>query len=203
MICWSCEKNAGEGLLCVGCGAIQPPFAGVDHFAVLGVERRFDLDLAVVEARYKDQARILHPDRYARADARARRASLQRAVQLNEAWRTVKDPVKRGEYLLSLWGGTAQVAVAPGLLMEVMELREALAEAQAAADHGRVAALAMDVRGLEARALGAVAAGFSRGLAAADDIARALAAVRYYQRFAEEVAVHEEAHAGAAVVHGG
>src|SRR5439155_13136426 len=89
MICWSCEKNAGEGLTCAACGALQPPDPRADHFQVLGVERRFAVDLGALERRYKEMTRVLHPDRFARADARARRASLARSVQLNEAWRTL------------------------------------------------------------------------------------------------------------------
>ena len=90
MICWSCEKSAGEGVTCGACGALQPPDASADHFQVLGVERRFALDREALERRYKELTRVLHPDRFARADARARRASLARSVQLNEAWRTLR-----------------------------------------------------------------------------------------------------------------
>ena len=44
MICWSCEKNAGDGMLCAGCGAVQPPDRSADHFRVFGLPRKFDLD---------------------------------------------------------------------------------------------------------------------------------------------------------------
>src|SRR4029079_10447293 len=107
LICWSCEKDAGEGPLCVACGAPQPVSThGVrdDYFAVLGVPRAYALDVSALEARYKELSRKLHPDRFARADPRAKRAALQRTVQLNEAWRALKDPVKRAEYLLELGG---------------------------------------------------------------------------------------------------
>src|SRR5689334_10487801 len=106
MICWSCEKGAGEGAFCASCGAVQPLEAGggADFFAVLGLPRRFDLDLAEAERLYKELARRLHPDRFARADARARRASLARSVRVNDAWKTLRDPVRRAEYLLSLSG---------------------------------------------------------------------------------------------------
>jgi molecular chaperone HscB len=217
MICWSCEKNAGEGLSCSGCGAIQPPDPKADHFRVLGVERTFALDVTELERRYKDMTKVLHPDRFARADERARRASLKRSIQLNEAWRTLKDPVRRAEYLLSLSGFTVggeegtskrndegqkvRLPVAPALLMEVMELREGLAEARAAHDHGRVAAMAAMVRGRRDAAIRAVGSVFSQKAPDLEAIARDLVAVRYYDRFLDEVAVHEEAAAEAA--HGG
>lgn len=212
MICWSCEKNAGDGLTCPSCGAIQPPDPKADHFAVFGIERRYPLDLADLERRYKDMTKVLHPDRYARADERARRASLRRSMQLNEAWRTLKDPVRRAEYLLSLSGvevgaedGTSKrvdgqkvrLPVAPALLMEVMELREGLAEARAASDHDLVASLAAAVRGRREAALRAVASVFAQRSPDLEAIARDLVAVRYYDRFLDEVAVHDEATAEA------
>lgn len=213
MICWSCEKNAGAGLTCASCGAIQPPDPKADHFAVFGVERRFALDVTDLERRYKEMTKVLHPDRFARADERARRASLKRSIQLNEAWRTLKDPVRRAEYLLSLSGvvvggeeGTTKrvdgakvrLPVAPALLMEVMELREGLAEARAANDHAGVAALAATVRGRREAAMRAVASVFTQKTPDHEAIARDLVAVRYYDRFLDEVAVHEEATAEAA-----
>jgi len=213
MICWSCEKNAGPGLTCAACGAIQPPEPRADHFQVFGVERKFALDLADLEKRYKDMTKVLHPDRFARADERARRASLGRSIQLNEAWRTLKDPVRRAEYLLSLAGVTVggeegtskkvdgqkvRLPVAPALLMEVMELREGLAEARAAGDHAGVAKLAGMVRGRREAALRAVGSVFAQKAPDLEAITHDLVAVRYYDRFLDEVAVHEEAAAEAA-----
>jgi molecular chaperone HscB len=213
MICWSCEKSAGEGLTCAACGAITPPDSRADRFQVLGVERRFAVDLAAVERRYKEMTRVLHPDRFARADARARRASLARSVQLNQAWRTLKDPVRRAEYLLELAGldvggelGPTQprpsgerqrVPVPQALLLEMLELREELAEARAAGARERVAAMEAAVRTRRQAAMGIVAT----ALEAADHEAAAqqLVAVRYYDRFLEEATlapVGEAGHAG-------
>jgi molecular chaperone HscB len=213
MICWSCEKSAGDGLTCSACGAISPPDPRADHFQVLGAERRFDLDLAALERRYKEMTRVLHPDRFARADARARRASLARSVQLNQAWRTLKDPVGRAAYLLELVGldvtgergptrpgpqGERQrVPVPQPLLLEVLELREGLAEARAAGERARVAEMVAGVRARREAAMSAVAT----ALAAEDHEAAAhqLVAVRYYDRFLEEAAlepVGEAGHAG-------
>jgi molecular chaperone HscB len=213
MICWSCEKSAGEGITCAACGAISPPDPGADHFQVLGVGRRFAVDLAAVEQRYKDMTRVLHPDRFARADARARRASLARSVQLNQAWRTLKDPVRRAEYLLELAGvgvggelgptrpgpnGERQrVPVPQPLLLEMLEQREGLAEARAAGDRARVAAMVAAVRARRQAAMDIVATALE-----ADDheaAAHQLVAVRYYDRFLEEAAlelVGKASHAG-------
>jgi len=212
MICWSCEKNAGDALLCAHCGAVQPPDPKADHFQVFGIPRAYAVDLTDIERRYKEMTKVLHPDRFARADERARRASLRRSMQLNEAWRTLKDPVRRAEYLLSLagWevggeGGTSKPVEDAGaqkdmpleFLEEVMELREALAEARAAADHAKVQALAGSVRGRREAALRAVGSVFAQKAPDLEAIANDLVAVRYFDRFLDEVAVHEEAAAEA------
>jgi molecular chaperone HscB len=216
MICWSCEKEAGSAALCAACGAPQPVSthgAQPDHFAVLGVPRRYDLDAGTLEARYKDLSRQLHPDRFAKADPRARRASLQRTVQLNEAWRALKEPEKRAEYLLALGGvkiatddGGARsggVAAAPALLMEILELREELGEARLAHDDAKVARMGEAMRARAAEAAARVAAGLAGVDAASaprerlEEVARELVALRYYRRFLDEVAAHEEASAHA------
>jgi molecular chaperone HscB len=196
MICWSCERAAGAEILCSRCGAIQPPDAKADYFAVFGVDRRYDADLAQLEARYRELSRKLHPDRYATADARARRASLQRSVQLNEAWRTLKDSFRRAEYLLSLAGLTLAKEVPPALLMETLELREELGDARAAGDEAKVQAMAAAMRARVAAAMQIV----HDGLAAGDHarVAGELVALRYYRRFMDEVALHEDARDDAA-----
>ena len=187
-------------MVCPACGALQPPDAAADHFAVLGVARRYQVDVADLEARYKDLSRKVHPDRFAKADPRARRASLQRTVQLNEAWRTLKDPVRRAEYLLALGGmkvaGEEDRAVPPALLMETLERREELAEARAEGDHAKVRRLGEATRARVAETMRAIAAGFEGGHL--DEVARALVALRYERRFLDEVAVHEESREEAA-----
>jgi molecular chaperone HscB len=211
VICWSCERAAGAELFCAHCGAVQPPDAAATHFQVLGVTPAFDLELPSVERRYKDLTRQLHPDRFARADARARRASLQRSVQLNQAWKTLRDPVRRAEYLLSLAGidvgteegtqrraadgSTQKLPVPQDLLMEILELREGLMEARMAEDDGRVAELAAEVRGRKQAAMDAVGAALRAQPPEVDRAARDLVAVRYFDRFLDEVDVHEEGQA--------
>jgi molecular chaperone HscB len=200
-------------MFCAHCGAIQPPDAAATHFQVLGVPQAFDVDLAALERRYKELTRQLHPDKFARADARARRASLQRTVQLNQAWKTLRDPGRRAEYLLSLAGidvgteegtqrrtadGSKQKLPVPHeLLMDVMELREGLMEARMAEDEARVAELAAEVRARKQAAMQAVGAALRSQPADVDAAARELVAVRYFDRFLNEVDVHDDARADA------
>ncbi len=112
----------------------------MDPFDTLGLPPRFDLALTEIEQRYRDLQKTLHPDKYAQASASERRASLSHAVTVNEAYRALKDDLKRAEALLLRFGGAPQnkgSAQDPELLMEVMELREALAECRAERDLAR------------------------------------------------------------------
>jgi molecular chaperone HscB len=214
MICWSCEKNAGDGMLCEGCGAVQPPDHTADHFRIFGLPRTFALDVVDLERRYKEMTKVLHPDRFARADGRARRASLERSVQLNRAWQTLSQPVTRAEYLLSLEGievgeptgsknseGTDSRATQPvdtALLIEVMELRESLAEARARGDNPKVASLVASVQALHDKEMVEVAAAFAASQPNLAVIAARLVAARYYRRFLEEAEPHGEGDKGMA-----
>jgi molecular chaperone HscB len=202
MICWSCEKNPGEGLLCSGCGAVQPPDPEADHFKVFGLPRKYEIDLIDLEQRYKEMTKILHPDRFARADPRARRASLERTVQLNQAWRILSSPVARAEYLLALEGidvgenpgdrdgeSSSNRATQPmdtSLLVEMMELREAMAEARAKGDKIKLGHLAAGVQALHDNEMAEVAKSFAKDSPDHPAIAARMVAARYYRRFLEE-----------------
>ncbi len=202
MLCWSCQKAAGDGLLCVACNAVQPPDPKTDYFRVLGVPQAFAVDMSDLERRYKETTKILHPDRFARADPTARRASLERSIQLNEAWRTLKDPVRRAEYLLSLHGvevgeragggrpdqsgAQVTVPVPQSLLMEVLDLRETLAEAQAKKDSRAIDALLAKVSGRVATVMDEVAKALAASPADLGAAAARLVMVRYYRRFLYE-----------------
>src|SRR3954447_26645826 len=96
-----------------------------DPFKTLGVEARFDLDRPALEQRHRELSKALHPDRYVGAPAAERRMSLSRAIDVNEAFRVLKDPIRRAEALLrragAAVGETSEPKPAPALLMEMME----------------------------------------------------------------------------------
>lgn len=172
----------------------------MDAYDVLGLAPTFDLDLKQLEQRYRDLQRALHPDKYVQASASERRASLSRAVRVNDAYRLLRDPLKRAELLLARHGVAVSEQSAapadPALLLEVMELREQLSEARGAAQKARRDALARDVRGKQEESTTALRGAFAR-LAEADESARdlagrALARLRYYKRFLDEVGVLDE-----------
>ena len=85
------------------CRKIQPPPGG-DYFSVFGLEERLDLDLAALEHEFHRLSRKVHPDRFARSGDNERQWSLADTALLNDAYRTLKDPLHRTEYLLKLRG---------------------------------------------------------------------------------------------------
>src|SRR6185295_5182544 len=138
-----------------------------DPFALLGAERRFDLDLSVLEKRHREISRALHPDKHVQATGSERRAALEKAASVNEAWRVLRDPIKRAEALFRLAGiavgETNEPKASPAFLMQVMEEREALADARAAKDMKKIEELASEMK-TRARAVEAkLTAGFANG----------------------------------------
>jgi molecular chaperone HscB len=172
----------------------------MDAFDVLALTPAFDLDANELERRYRELQRQFHPDRFARAAGSERRQSLLRAVDVNQAYRTLRDVLARAELLLVRLGGEAGERLAdPALLMEIMELREALAEAKAARDRAGIAELAAQVDARQAAAIQALREAFTAvqaragGAAAQLEAAQAaLTRLRYYRRFHDEVARFEE-----------
>jgi len=145
--CWSCAVAHNDfTLFCPHCSKIQPPPGG-DYFSVFGMEPRLNLDLAELEHEFHRLSRKVHPDRFARAGENERQWSLADTALLNDAYRTLKDPLHRTEYLLKLQG--AEIGeehsgkdrkdpsrVPADLLEEVFELNMQLEEMRAARKMG-------------------------------------------------------------------
>jgi len=102
--CWSCAVAHNEStLFCPHCSKIQPPPGG-DYFSVFSLEQRLNLDLGALEDEFHRLSRKVHPDRFARAADNERQWSLADTALLNDAYRTLKDPLHRTGYLLKLQG---------------------------------------------------------------------------------------------------
>ena len=118
-------------------------------FELFGLEPAFALDAEALERSYREiQARV-HPDRFARAGDAERRASLQWTTRVNEAYRALRDPVRRASHLLELHGVDVafetNTAMPPEFLMQQMELRESLEEAVGKKDAASLDALRRDL----------------------------------------------------------
>jgi molecular chaperone HscB len=145
--CWSCSVAHNDSILfCPHCSKIQPPPGG-DFFAVFGLEPRLELDLAALEHEFHRLSRKVHPDRFARSGENERQWSLADTALLNDAYRTLKDPLRRTEYLLKLRGAEigedqgienrkSPSRVPADLLEEVFELNMQLEQMRAGCKSG-------------------------------------------------------------------
>jgi molecular chaperone HscB len=114
-----------------------------NDFEIFGLSPRFAVDRAALDARWKDLQREAHPDRFATADAQTQRQAMQWSVRINEAYQRLKDPLKRAAYLCELHGAPIQAenntAMPTAFLMQQMQWREDLDEAEGLADLERMA----------------------------------------------------------------
>jgi molecular chaperone HscB len=113
-----------------------------DYFSFLGLPRKLRIDVSDLERRYRTLSREFHPDYFYNAPAAERRASLERSAYLNDAYRTLKEPVSRLEYLLRIEGreqvpvGDRRQPVPADLLEEVFALNEELDEVRSMREAG-------------------------------------------------------------------
>jgi molecular chaperone HscB len=184
--CWSCKGPvATRALFCSVCGAVQGP-GSTDPFTRLALAPSFDLDLDALERQYLGLQRRLHPDRFAAKSSKERALSQLQATSLNEAYETLKDPLKRAAALLGLLGRPVDLTACGtindrALLMEQMEKREALAEAVTPAE---VAALA---RAAESEVIACqchISAAFNA--ADLDQVAHLAIRLKYLSKLADE-----------------
>jgi len=165
---------------------VQPPApagASPDKFVLLGLEPSFD-EPPGLDEKFRALSRKLHPDRFARATPRERRYSLEQTTLLNDAYKTVKDPVRRAEHLLALRGIKVEAKMSPEFLEQTLEDREKLLEAKMSGEP--LDPLAAGVREQRDRTLSQVRELVENG----GDLAQAaelLARMRYYARYLDEV----------------
>ena len=142
--CWSCGAMRAAHF-CGSCGKVQPPIP-VDYFTFFGLPPKLNVNVPALEKDFYELSRKLHPDLNARAGSQEQEWSLEQSSLLNDAYRTLRDPIKRTQYLLKLEGieleeqsksateqarATGEVkkqTVPPDLLEEVFELNMQLEE---------------------------------------------------------------------------
>ncbi|MDX2458154.1 MAG: Fe-S protein assembly co-chaperone HscB [Gammaproteobacteria bacterium] len=165
------------------------------HFKLFGLPPSFDVDMVQLDSRYRELQRAVHPDRFASAGDQERRISMQLATQINEGYQVLKDPLRRGRYLLELGG----YRFADGqhtnndveFLMEQMELRESLGEVREADDTFAALGKIMDRIAGDSERLQAVlhkqfAAGDPYGYGCSDCIAETLTRMQFFHKLQEE-----------------
>jgi molecular chaperone HscB len=172
-----------------------------DPFALFDLEPSFALDVKALEERFFALNRELHPDRFATAPAAQRVAALSKSRALNDAYQLLRKPVPRAEYLLTRAGGAIgdNERLSPVFLEEILERREALAEARVAGRLDEVNRLGAEMRAQRAAVLAELAPLFARLAAAGahadpvperalavDRIKHTLISLRYLDRYLEE-----------------
>ena len=133
--CRTCGAGAPvDEHFCPNCSRILALGRHGDYFSFLGLPRKLTIASAELERRFRELSRKFHPDYYYNASPAERLASLERSSYLNDAYRTLRNPVSRVEHLLAIEGlpsstsnqGTTKVP--PALLEEVFALNEQLDE---------------------------------------------------------------------------
>lgn len=119
---------------CERCVKVQPVSKETDYFTCLGIPRRLALDPKKLEAKFYELSRAFHPDFYQTKSPTEQTISLGNAAVLNTAYRTLRDPIQRAEYLLALESGSVKdIRTSPpaDLFEEILELQDTLEQYRA------------------------------------------------------------------------
>ena len=133
-MCWHCQSEVSGEYFCERCVKVQPVSKEADYFTCLGFPRRLTIDPQKLEAKFYELSRAFHPDFYQNKSETEQAISLSNAATLNTAYRTLRDPIQRAEYLLAIEAGAVkEIRTTPpaDLFEEILELQETLEEYRA------------------------------------------------------------------------
>ncbi|KAM9858314.1 iron-sulfur cluster co-chaperone protein HscB [Aulostomus maculatus] len=134
--CWNCKEPLEKtpAFFCLSCKVVQPSDEGTSYFKIMNCDCTFALDTQKLQKRYLQLQRSLHPDNFSQRSVREREYSEHQSALVNKAYKTLLKPLSRGLYMLELKGVTIEDGTDSGtdseFLMELMEINEALDEAQ-------------------------------------------------------------------------
>lgn len=134
--CWSCKQPLDKtpAFFCLSCKVVQPPEEGISYFKIMDCDYTFTLDIQKLQKRYLQLQRSLHPDNFSQKSMKEQEYSEHQSALVNKAYRTLLKPLSRGLYMLELEGMRIEEGTDSGadsqFLMELMEINEALDEAQ-------------------------------------------------------------------------
>ena len=140
LVCWSCHERTLGTHFCSSCGKLQQIPQSIDYFTLFEMPKKLWIEMDGLEKKFLQLSWKLHPDNFVNATETERELSLKRSSELNDAYRTLRDPVGRVEYLLGIEGarkeGEHKQQAPPELLEEVFELNESLDELREAKESG-------------------------------------------------------------------
>jgi len=126
-MCWHCQSEVTGEYYCGQCVKVQPLSKELDYFTCLSLPRLLGIDNVTLEAKYYELSRSFHPDFFQNKTETEKQISLGNSALLNTAYRTLKDPIQRAEYLLKLEAGSAKdIRNSPpaDLFEEILEIQE-------------------------------------------------------------------------------
>jgi len=130
-MCWHCQSEVSGEYFCERCVKVQPVSKEADYFTCLGFPRRLTIDPEQLEAKFYELSRAFHPDFYQNKSETEQAISLSNAATLNTAYRTLRDPIQRAEYLIAIEAGAVkEIRTSPpaDLFEEILELQDTLEE---------------------------------------------------------------------------
>lgn len=133
-MCWHCQSEVSGEYFCERCVKVQPVSKELDYFTCFGFPRRLSIDQQKLESKFYELSRAFHPDFYQNKSDAEQTISLGNSAMLNTAYRTLRDPIQRAEYLLDLEAGAVKdIRTTPpaDLFEEILELQETLDEFRA------------------------------------------------------------------------
>src|SRR6202521_5316583 len=149
LVCWSCHERTLGTHFCSSCGKLLQLPRAADYFALFEMPRKLWIEMRSLEQKFLQLSWKLHPDNFVNATETERDLSLKHSSELKDAYRRMRDPVGRIEYLLGIEGarkeGEHKQQAPPELLEEVFELNESLDELREAKASGG------DLAGLKSR----------------------------------------------------
>jgi len=134
-MCWHCQSEVTGEYFCEQCVKVQPLSKELDYFTCLGLPRLLNIDAEALQEKFYALSRSFHPDFYQNKTDSEQTISLGNSAMLNTAYRTLKDPTQRAEYLLHLEAGSAKdIRTSPpaDLFEEILALKEDLEEYRSA-----------------------------------------------------------------------
>ncbi|MBP7934772.1 MAG: Fe-S protein assembly co-chaperone HscB [Phycisphaerae bacterium] len=182
-------------IACSTCGALsQLPADSFDSFELFSINREYDIDPKVLHHKYLCLSRVIHPDLASGEAGHQRSQSLNLSAELNRAYDTLRDPVARAEYLLSLAGGPRSFenkTVPQELLVQVLEFREEIEDARASDDTATLQAIQQQLLGRREATLARIAE-LARGLETGDPqnrirLREQLNTVKYWNNILEQI----------------
>jgi molecular chaperone HscB len=186
--CWTCGAERGRAPFCPSCKAIQPVVRGASYFELFSLPATMGLDPEALERGYRDLSRRVHPDRFGRSSSLERKLALEQTTFANDAYRTLREPRTRAEYLMRLRGrevGKEEHRVHDvEFLDRMLELRDRLSEMRSEAE---AEPLRAEVQAEHASSLSRLEAFFDRGRGDQDEAQVMLERLRFFERFLSEL----------------